>query len=117
LYIGDRHREAELRKDVMVQLNDHTEMINKVQRALMENEQERLLKSAEIEVERQVFSMSSRDTNSTVSSQKRCITTKRERPPTKEVLAAKTYDVYNTMLPQTSSQYTSNAAQSHMNLK
>ena len=64
----------------------------------MIDEEERMLKTAENEVERQVFSMSSRDTNSTVSS-KRAVTTKRERPPTKEALTAKTYDVYNTVLP------------------
>lgn len=65
---------------------------------LMIDEEERMLKSAETEMERQVLSMSNRDTNSTVSS-RRAITTKRERPDTKQVLSTKTYDVYNTVMP------------------
>ena len=55
---------------------------------LMMDEEERLLKSAENEIERQVFSMSSRETNSTVSS-KRAVTTRRDRPDTKAILCPK----------------------------
>ena len=100
LYIGERNREANLRNEIMQQLNDHTKMIHQVQMQVMIDEEEKLLKNAEQEVERQIFSMSTLgETTSTLNSQRRAATTKRQRPGTKEVLSQKTYDVYSSMLP------------------
>jgi len=57
----------------------------------MIDEEERIIKSSEIEVERQVFSnnISYRDTNSTLSTRY----ASRRELPSKEVLVAKNYDV------------------------
>lgn len=44
IFIGDRNRESELRQEVMCQLNEHTEMLNKIKIQLMIDEEERIVK-------------------------------------------------------------------------
>ena len=78
-------------------------MINQVQMQLMIDEEERMLKSAEVHVQdHQAYTAASAvDTSSTLSLNRRALTTRRERPTTKEVVSSHTYNVQG--LPNTAS--------------